>query len=173
MKIKKGRHYGHPFPIPMLLFGKSLNKRVVVCFGESARYDLGDDQSDINKLFGFSYGFHHNNSDRIGWRYIQKSDQVEILLYSYVDKKRIKRHIAYMDIGVAYDVKLSVELKYPGKNRRVRVDIYNLESKEVPFIYITHFSYEQVWYYIKYTLGLYFGGNRKAPHNIIITNKNK
>ncbi len=194
MKIKKGRHYGTPFPFPKCLSRFKLNlgtakvdeetdeikNRLIfwdtkwLSFDESIRYFLNaEDQADVNKLFGFSYGYHHNNSDRIGFRYNTELGNVELILYSYVNKQRIPSMlIGTVEIGEPFTVTLRVELY---DDKRV------VTAKIVPMREDANREYENVKTYsisiddiksknkfIKYSLGLYFGGNNVAPHDILI-----
>lgn len=194
MKIKKGRHYGTPFPFPKCLSKFKLNLGTTkidketnegqsrkiywdtkwLSFDDTIRYDLGEeDQADVNKLFGFSYGYHHKNSDRIGFRYnIQKSN-VELILYSYANGKRLPSIvIGDIEINEPFTVSLRVELQ---DDKRI------INTKIVPMRPDASREYENLKTYsttiddtksknkfFKYSLGLYFGGNRTAPHNILI-----
>ena len=57
MIIRKGTHYASPLQLLKKLLGihicKSRKMSCEVSFTESCRYNVGKDQSDINKLFGF------------------------------------------------------------------------------------------------------------------------
>lgn len=159
MKIFKNRHYGSPFPFPKLAFGSSYKKQLTVVFDESIRYSLDEDQMNVNKLFGVSCGYHMNNSDRIGFRYIPTSDTVEIVAYSHVNGERVKtKHI--------YDAKIGEKL-----TMCLYIDFYN-NSRNITMlcntgVFITQYETKNLSK-LHYTLGLYFGGNRKAPHTIKI-----
>ena len=61
-------------------------------FTDSCMFDLHDeDQWDVNKLFGFSIGHHHNNSSfRFGWRPLLNNMTIEIVAYEYHDGWRMK-----------------------------------------------------------------------------------
>jgi hypothetical protein len=56
MIIKKGTHYARPLQLLKKLLGihicESRKMSCDVSFTESCRYNVGTDQSDINKLFG-------------------------------------------------------------------------------------------------------------------------
>ena len=93
LKIKKGNHY--PFPRFAIGLPKWVRKNKLTTmtrsywFTESCLYDLKDeDQWDVNKLFGFSIGLHHNTSFRFGWRANLKTRTIEIVGYEYHDKVR-------------------------------------------------------------------------------------
>lgn len=159
--IYKNMHYCLNFlnfkPFFKLNGLKSLAYKVM--FTPSCRYYLKDDQSDINKLFGISLGFHHNNSDRIGWRYLSDTDKIELLLYSYIKGVRYKTSLETIDINQEYIIKLEVITYKKTFRREVRVYINNN-------IYAN--LYEDNHNSWGYTLGCYFGGNCKAPHTMKI-----
>lgn len=179
-KIFKGCHYGFPFPFPKCLkHFESIKSRItgnpiyydehIVEFDDSIIYKLPDeDQMDVNKLFGFSYGLHHINSDRIGFRYIPDKG-VEIVLYSYCNGKRERtKHIAYMEIGHKYSISLSVDLM--DKQRQVTPIVEKI-GNESPINLNSYYIFDggkSLKTKIRYTLGIYFGGNRRAPHTITI-----
>lgn len=194
MKIKKGRHYGTPFPFPKCLKKFKLdlgtvkinketneleNRKVYwdtkwLSFDESIRYFLGaEDQSDVNKLFGFSYGYHHKNSDRIGFRYNIENSNVQLILYSYSNGHRLPSMIVgTVEVNEPFTISLRVEL---------------LDDKRIVSTKLVHLKQDMTREYantksftiniddttsknkfFKYSLGLYFGGNNVAPHDIII-----
>lgn len=155
-KIYKGFHYCLNF----LNFKPYINKKYIeqnyiINFTDSCKYDIGKDQSDINKLFGVSYGYHHNQSDRIGWRYNIKTNMIDILLYSYENKKRYSFHLCSHPLNTNLNLSLKVKLT---KNYRF-VEIKFLDQTKT--YCFTHNL--KNW---GYTLGSYFGGNRTAPHTI-------
>ncbi len=59
-----------------------------VMFSKSCTYKLDENYDQVNKLFGFSEGFHHWNSARFGWRCLD-GENIEILAYCYVNGERI------------------------------------------------------------------------------------
>lgn len=170
MIFKKNKHYCTPFPWPLLYTvetGRDYITEGYFTFDESIRYDLGSDQTDVNKLFGYSWGWHHKNSDRIGFRYNPFLDNVEIVLYSYVDGKRVPAtHIANVEIGQRIKIGLYIHIGSwatvgkSGISRYINVVIDEnvILSKE----------YKGKDAGLGYTLGGYFGGNRRAPHQINI-----
>lgn len=160
-KIKKGRHYCTPFPFPLFYIGKN-NFHIIskVKFNSDCAYDIGKDQSDINKLIGISYGFHHNQSDRIGWRYLPIKNKIELLVYSYISGVVTKFPISTIDFDKIYDIEIKINI-HKKENRR-NVVVY-LDNKE---IFNTTFKHNSTFW--GYTLGLYFGGNCVAPHTMHI-----
>lgn len=154
--IKQGKHYCTPFPIPKL---GDLEVEQYISFDESCKYNLKTkDQADINKLCGLSYGWHHYNSDRIGWRYLPTEDVFELLTYSYVNGVKITS----ISLGkIKANEKFRVRISTIIKNDK-RFVVFELNDMQIEQVY----DVSRVW--IKYTLGLYFGGNRTAPHKMII-----
>ncbi len=125
-------------------------------FTDSCLYDLGNiDQLDINKLMGFSCGFHHKNSARIGWR--AKGDLIEIVSYCYVNGVRILEET----LGtVKPNEKFSCIIKDVG-------DIWMIQFKNaIGFskVYVKKNSISSCGY----MLYPYFGGNNVAPHDMQI-----
>lgn len=169
MIIFKHTHYGFPFMFqPLFSFKDELEKKMTVCFTESCKYELeGEDQHDINKLFGFGYGYHHTDSDRFGWRWNPEKEKIELVTYSYVSGKRISsEHIAWVDIDEEVELGLWVHTENNIYQRWVVFSIIQNGKKSVtPRGYAT----KRPWF--KYSLGLYFGGNRRAPQTIKIKKK--
>jgi hypothetical protein len=164
MIFRKCRHYCSPFPFPKFYkVGDNFHESISVRFNESIRYDLGEDQSDVNKLFGYSYGWHHDQSDRIGFRYVPATRNVEIVLYSYSEGKRLKtEHLCNFEIGVTYQIDFGITIV--DNLRSVQVVIFDQTHK------VCEASLKRTYKVSKYgyTLGGYFGGNRRAPHKITI-----
>lgn len=144
------------------LFKKFLEHRIK--FDDSSVYYHGnEDQYDINKLFGLSYGLHHTNSVRFGWRSIgQYSPKIEILAYCYIDGQRVREDgdnlfIAMVDIDKFYNYRINVS------ENSYTLTLFDgsriVGSKEIRHRGIPCWGYH---------LYPYFGGNRKAPHNINI-----
>lgn len=86
--IKKWNYYSgfsfHPFL-------KCRKIEIQFEFTNSCRYFSTDTQlaEQINKLVGFGCLIHHYSSVRIGWRYNQKSRNIDLFRYEYKKGKRI------------------------------------------------------------------------------------
>lgn len=157
-KIYKKMHYCLNFlNFRLYLFKKFFKETYQIKFTDSCVYDIDQDQTDINKLFGFSYGFHHNQSDRIGWRYNPIYNKIEILLYSYECKKRYSFLLGSFNINENITISLSSKIE-----KTYRFITIELNNKRISYC-LKH--NKNFW---GYTLGSYFGGNRTAPHNILI-----
>lgn len=155
-KIKKGNHFSKWFPC---LFNKT-KLEFQVSFDESAEYHFDDeDQHDINKLYGFSdcNWHHHKNSARIGWRWDEETNQVELLAYCYVNGKRIFTPITKVEIYKWVDC--SIEIKNGAY-------VFKIGDKQA---FVLRNCNRKRW--LCYKLYPYFGGNKKSPHEIKITIK--
>lgn len=169
IKIKKGRHY--PFLLPWTLPFWIRKGGITAGYGqrsarfqftESCLFDLHDeDQHDVNKLFGFSIGNHHKGSSfRFGWRPKLKNATIEIVAYEYHDGVRQKTMVI-----------CEVEI-----NRWYKYDIlYSAHAQRTTY-FVNNFAFRNTFelkkkYGLGYTLGVYFGGNEKAPQDIIIYKK--
>lgn len=148
--IKKGTHA--PFRIPKLI----LNPFVLeykITFTESCIYNIGLDQSDINKLFGIGYfPFHHINSLRIGWNYNVNQSNISILAYWYKNRVRNWKYLASVNIGDNNTYEL---MPYKRGHLVLINNSYSLEIDVEP-------------QELGYLLRPYFGGNQTAPHDIEI-----
>ena len=170
IRIPKNKHY--PFPYFFLALPVWIHKNKVkffeknFMFTESCFYDLHDnDQYDVNKLFGFSIGLHDNISFRFGWRALPYQRKIEILTDEYHNSiRQPQKSICELDINTWYTFRLTY---YVTHNENTVYLIYNKNNiKE--FYGITNSFNIKKNHGFGYTLGLYFGGNKKAPHDIII-----
>lgn len=154
-EIKKGKHYSG-LSVPQLLFGETSIMHKLV-FNDSCRYNLNnEDQLDVNKLIGIGYlPSHHQKSCRFGWRYNVDKDKMEILAYWYNNGKRDFEHLCWVNIGetVTYLVKST-------KDRHYLI----VKTQSGVFTKILDFGHS----FIGYKLKPYFGGNQKAPQDILI-----
>lgn len=161
--IFKGMHYCLAFLNFKIYFGflQRYEASYNVCFEDSCIYDIDKDQSDINKLFGISYGFHHKQSDRIGWRYLGKIDgrhMVELLLYSYYVGGGVRK-IPITQVRVGDTVNVTLKLNEMWDYRYIDAMVGDKK------ITTSMLHVPKKW---GYTLGLYFGGNRRAPHTMSV-----
>lgn len=130
-----------------------------VIFGESCRYNIGQkDQYDWNKLFGWCYGIAgiHRNSLRAVWRYDNVSEMIEVGLYMYVDG--IRTH-SFRTIKLEIGEKYHITLENNCDTITLKVDGFPAIEKSV-----TYPTTKKT-----YACGLYFGGNKRAPHTMTIS----
>jgi hypothetical protein len=178
--IEKNHHRARP---PHLaVWRRKYAIRKTVCFGAGCNYDLhSDDQEDTNKLFGlgyipswkllflfFSYLFagllwneHHHDSARFGWLY--KDGKIQINAYLYVAGKRIIEPLCVVPLGLCHEFHLVIDhdlkrYSFCVKDATGRV----LADREFSFTHNKRFSF---------ALGIFFGGNRAAPQDMIIEMK--
>lgn len=140
-------------------------------FDSSCIYAIGEDQSDWNKLFGFSLGLlphgftrsMHYNSIRFGWRYNPDSNKIEVGPYYYVNGLRCYPENSFhkiMSIDIGKDYLFSI----------YRFDTY-------AYLILGAVG-DETFYKWKISVGnkkklgftgpFFFGGNKKAPHKITI-----
>jgi hypothetical protein len=127
-------------------------------FTESCKYDVGEDQSDINKLFGIGYlPWHHQNSVRFGWRYVHETDKIEIFAYWYSSGVRHWQSMYSVELGRWYD--------YSMVNDSDSHQLIIYDKDGVP---LARYAVELKPKFFGYKLFPYFGGNKKAPHTMRI-----
>ncbi|GHA58572.1 hypothetical protein [Pontibacter akesuensis] len=126
-----------------------------VIFDSSAVYTtaLAGNQGDINKLFGLSdcNSSHHTNSARFGWRWYK--NQLELLAYTYLNKKWEYRLLGAVPIGKA----VACEIKAEGQQYT-----FSMDGKTVSMPRACDGDM------VGYQLYPYFGGDETAPHAITI-----
>jgi hypothetical protein len=161
--IKKGKHRCCFFKLALHLFKRKISHYVY--FDNTAEYNLeSNDQYDINKLFGISYGFHHKNSARFGWRWDLKKEKIEILAYVYKNGKRVNE----------WDEDLHIGFVEPYHRHRYTITKkggyyeFLVEDETLENIYTKKIKHGKCKFW-GYLLFPYFGGNKKAPHDIMIT----
>lgn len=155
-KILKGRHYC----IQSTLYAqKSPALSFSVKFDSSAIYktSIPENQSDINKLFGFSDNTanNHEYSARFGWRW--SNNALQIFAYTYNDGVR-----SIKDLGsVAIGRENTFTILASGNEYVFKI---NGSTSTMPRNRATAFS-------AGYRLFPYFGGDEMAPHEITIRMK--
>lgn len=158
-RIPKGHHRARPIRFGIWWSRNSFSW--VVKFTESCRYDLGnEDQGDTNKLCGIGYlPGHHTDSARFGWVYDREIDRIVLHAYCYVDGRRLISSICSCEIGKEYRIRLQVLAT------AYYFDVYEpISVKAAGMITVPHFHHKK----FKYRLGVYFGGNARAPHDMEI-----
>lgn len=170
MKIKRGRHYPYLIPIALPFWVKKKDSTVRskrFQFTSSCMFDLHDeDQWDVNKLFGFSIGHHHKGSSfRFGWRPILKNNTIEIVAYEYHDGVRQKT-MPICEVNLYKWNRFTIIYSHKIQKSHYYVNEEYVNSRHLS----NNVNLKKKWG-LGYTLGLYFGGNEKAPQDIIINRK--
>lgn len=154
--IEEGHHYSNGVHIKLHTGLTSLSTEVI--FTNSCLYQFDDvDRYDINKLCGLSYGLHHKNSIRFGWR--ADNGTIKLSLYCYNRGKRISTDIC--NVGINNTVKLKFD--YDSKNSHILATVEVNNST-----YIINQTFKMPKIKLGYYLWPYFGGNKSAPHEIHI-----
>lgn len=131
-----------------------------VTFDSSCIYDLQSvDQNDWNKVIGLGFVGSKNQSlgsaphqvdgARVGWRWNPETQKIDLACYAYVDGQRTAFKVG--ETSINQPVYLSIKIDYNKKEYRV------MEGEPIRFTHNKKFAYKT---------GLYFGGNRPAPHAI-------
>lgn len=176
MRIKKiiYKNNRRPFPYFDILIPVLINKNKSYTISKYFKFDSStiyhfedEDQYDINKLMGFSIGMHHNNSYRFGWRPNKDLSKVEIVGYEYLNKLRIPElPICEINLNKWY----KFELKYIAETGQIE---YYVSDGLIKYNTMHSATNIKRKFNIGYKLYLYFGGNKKAPHDIIIYQDNE
>lgn len=176
-RIKKGHHRSYYLwdklrkyfciRIPLIHFGVHYKKKVYKAhfkFDPNCLYDLqNNDNFDINKLCGFSYGHHHKHSMRIGWRISRRdSNKLELLTYSYnKHRDNLPFYNSLGDFKTDLPIKIMIKPSYDKD-----VIIVSARQKDKVIRRIEHFNFPK--FKLGYYLYPYFGGNQTAPHTMYI-----
>lgn len=154
--IKNGSHYSNQFWYKLLnFFNFKSNLTYEVIFNVTSIYKFPNvDQQDINKLFGYSNGMHHNNSSRFGWNY----DGQDLILWAYYyNSGQLKyKQLTKIEFGETYQ--LSIYNENSACNFIVR------KNNKLAVTLIVDSNSNS----IGYKLWPYFGGNNVDPHDITI-----
>jgi hypothetical protein len=155
--IRKSKHRAWPFRLGLYFNKKKLRFRV--CFDQSCKHSLGDeDQLDINKLFGIGYfPNHHKESARFGWRYNADTNKIELFAYCYVLGERVTQFITSIALNISVVLELSIDL-YAYTFTVIKDSI--VANSSVP-----HFRKPNK---LAFALGVFFGGDKPAPHKMKI-----
>lgn len=133
-------------------------------FNGNCKYDIGNpDQSDINKLIGLSFGYHHTNSIRIGWRYNIATDKIELLPYIYLNGKRL--HEDKCPVILSISTEQTVYGMISHEDNHYKIILYTQDAGLTEYKINTGNTFIPK---IGYLLFPYFGGNVKAPHEMSI-----
>jgi hypothetical protein len=156
-KIKQGEHYTVNNAYKQVELSQL---KFMVRFDSSAIYEteVGINQYDINKLYGFSDNNqdHHQYSARFGWSWNENA--LRLYAYVYNEGKVIKKEMGIIDIGK--EVQCSIEVD--ATQYHFTMDDAHLS---IPRASTTSLAKG-------YLLYPYFGGDETAPHNINIWIKN-
>lgn len=140
-----------------IVYSKRIN------FSANCLYRLPEGYDQVNKLFGFSEGFHHWNSARIGWRCIDGA-KIELLAYCYVDGERIIKPLLSCKPNTWIFCNIqNQDTKYVFKvfNAKEKLASVSVEKRRK----MTFYSLFKLFIYNLYP---YFGGKFPAPRDMNI-----
>lgn len=160
--IKKSRHYSlSNFWLRLFPSFGFKTKSYQFQLDESCWYAFSDaDDYDINKLFGYSYGMHHVNSTRIGWRpNFDKKDTFDLFIYNYNDKIRTMQLFANVNSNQKYRC-------YITPTRKSSYFTYALAQEDFKILKVMDLSFNFPVFSLGYPLWFYFGGNKTCSLNI-------
>jgi hypothetical protein len=155
-KIRAGKNYA----TGAHLAAHTGELHALVMFDGSAEYNTKDpaNQSDINKLIGFSdcNSDHHDNSARFGWNWDAHAKKIKLYAYCYIDGISEHKLIRAISSDSVYDLKIVV-----------LPDNYMFFVDHVGLI----MDRRKRCINCGYMLFPYFGGTETAPHDIKIRMK--
>ena len=163
--IAKGKHYPEGWNLSGYALGathcglQTMTRTVMFTNSALVQPGIPDCDNDINKLFGWSYGYHHRNSIRVGWRVDPVRDQITLFLYMYENGNLRQIRLANVKANDAYDVTLmhnhsTGAVSLQARNTTFNRSIINQWKGGRPGC--------------GYRLGLYHGGNCPAKSDIEI-----
>lgn len=129
----------------------------LVRFDSSAIYDIGGNQGDINKLYGFNDCGqdieNHTHSARFGWRWF--NDSLQLFSYVYVNGDLLKNELKAIRINTAYECK--IEIKSDSYLFSINNMVLDTVARGCSSLNVSR----------RY-LFPYFGGDEVAPHEITV-----
>jgi len=156
--IPQGEHYALGYDSTHFIFLRATHLHFKAIFDNSAIYKTAsaNDQSDVNKLYGFSdnEGSHHVYSARVGWSW--HKDSLRLFGYTYNDSIRTIKQIAIVQIGKEIDCDIAVDTV----NKQY---LFNINGRMTPMPRKAGTSL-----ILGYKLYPYFGGEEVAPHTVTI-----
>jgi hypothetical protein len=136
--------------------------RFYVQFDSSVVYKINDaDSNDINKVYGYSYGLHHDKSIRLGFNW--KSNQLMLHNYCYFNGKSYGKRVK----GVfKLNVPIFCALYFTGEKEST-VSLVQ-EGRAYALTIVDPINAGFVATDLNYYLYPYFGGQKVAPRDIKI-----
>lgn len=164
--ISKGKHYPEGHNLAGYALGGphlgllTMTKTVVFTPSCLSLPNRPDCDNDWNKLFGWSYGWHHSNSIRVAWKPpLDKAGVIRIGFYIYERGKVRYAGMGNIKVDLEYDISITHDDLTNTLSYRIRNSTYDRQLSTP-------------WRGIKkcagYRLGLYYGGNCPAPNDMEI-----
>lgn len=159
--LAKGNHYasGLHFGVHFGIKEQSYKVR----FSKECLYTPLDWENDYNKLCGWSYGMHHNNSIRVCWRpSTVNTTQIELCLYVY---ENTVRKISGMTILVNVEQDYELDLEIQDAYQNIITQQLFLTVKGSTYGLSMEYKTKPSWGYRLYP---FFGGNGVSPHDMVV-----
>lgn len=151
--IPKGSHYSSGYSLGSLHFGTTAQAFAVKFSREClALNGVASCDGDWNKLFGFSYGYHHSNSIRIAWKSLD--GRIRIGAYIYEQGRVTYKGFATIDV----DTINIISIDY---NPNDDIIYFTCNEKRLALEYHINPT-------VGYNLKPYYGGNCNAPETMRI-----
>lgn len=163
-KIKAGHHYCSMnwrfFPH----FGvEKISKDII--FHESCYYNSHIHGTHINKLFGLSFGHHHENSIRVGWRPNRNEiGKISIFAYTYSNGFVDQSYVTYVKVGLRFNIVMGLNYKMD----EFSLKISNNTSITPKQTWAKQYDFSKCKMKCGYMLFPYFGGKPTAPYDMSI-----
>lgn len=141
--------------------GQTVSDSIRVYFFQNCEYQLSENYDQVNKLYGFSEGFHHWNSARIGWRCVD-GENIELLAYCYINGKRIIKPM----IKCKTNTWVFCNIQNKSSKYVFKALSPNNQSITVSVDKDKSFSFYSLFKLFIYRLFPYFGGKMPAPHDM-------
>lgn len=149
--VRKGKHSSGCRFRP---YWSRTRARAIVQFTPSCRYDL--DYSQINKVFGLSWGLFGRDSARFGWKSLgNDSDMIQLWAYMH-EGGEIQRGKGRANVPINTDVELVID--------RMGRDVLFTVNGTV----MAHYMFDKAPPRYGWRQWFYFGGRVPAPHNVSI-----
>lgn len=155
--IKKNKHFANFNLFSFRLFIKDQIK-FKCTFDENCIYPhINKDTYDLNKLIGLSDNWSHmDDSVRIGWRCINGKD-IELHLFCHVNGKMDSEYITTVNVNQEFSGQIFI------------IDnVYCADIMVNGKTYSRCLSRKSGWWFLRYMLKPYFGGNNKASNTMKI-----
>lgn len=160
--INKGEFYSSPIHFGIHL--RKTKEKFKVKFSKECLYTPIDWENDYNKLIGWSYGLHHKNSIRIGWRPCNNSAQIELCIYIYENGvRKISDNTLIINVDTEYEFTLEYEVDF---DNRITLSYPRPMNGYKQYTAIR--MYTNIKPCMGYNLYPYFGGNNPSPNKMTI-----
>lgn len=158
--IKKGQHYSKPRRFGLYLNQKKVSFKFI--FDNSCFFSIGSniEYLDVNKLVGFSFLHHMDNSMRVGWRPNPTLlNQIDLFFFFHQEGKISFKYFTTVKCDTVYQIDIENDFK----NNAV---FFTLKGEDGFVIIRQSGKYVYPLIRLGYTLNYYFGGTLSSPQDM-------